>query len=149
MNKTAVDVRIVGQNLPGMRCGDRDAVYVGVQRGTQVVDIVPGDAATAVFAFTIDAVTDGEGGVDFRGPFVHGKRDERFLYLSWGQVKPDGHFDMFRRAKIHLSALDVRDIARAQTTGSAVEAVLNFTDGHGEPICGSIRPPLVTWRRNG
>jgi len=61
---------------------------------------VPGDAPEAVFTFTIDAVTGDDGQIDFRGPFVHGKRGARFLYLSWGERFPDGRLQMFRRAKL-------------------------------------------------
>ena len=38
----------------------------------------------------------GVDGPDFRGPAVQGKRGERFLYLTWGDVGPDGEFEMFR-----------------------------------------------------
>lgn len=145
MAVAAMDIRIIGHNLPGLRCGERDFVHIGVQRGKEVVGIIRGDAATAIFAFTIDAVTDDAGDLDFRGPFVHGKRGERFLYLSWGDVKPDGSFVMFRRAKIHLSALDAQVIAHTRSTSSAIEAVLDLTDDHGAPLCASIRPPRVRW----
>ena len=48
----------------------------------------------------------GVDGPDFRGPAVQGKRGERFLYLTWGDVGPDGEFEMFRRAKLMLDRVD-------------------------------------------
>ena len=51
-----------------------------------------------------------EGAIDFGGPFVHGRKGERFLYLSWGAVDPD--FEMFRRAKLVFA--DCRSTAPKQ-----------------------------------
>src|SRR4051794_40660058 len=100
---TLLNMQIVGQNLPGRRFDGYQAVHLGIQRRSEVIDLVPGDAAQAIFALTVGAVVDGTGGIDFRGPYVHGKRGERFVYLSWGDLADDGTFTMFRRAKLHLS----------------------------------------------
>lgn len=139
-------VRIVGQRLPGLRCGGRTGVHVGVQRGREVVALVPGDVTAAVFEFTVGVVTGRDGRPDFRGPFVHGRPGERFLYLSWGEVGTTGRFEMFRRAKLHLSALPEDEITQALTASAPVEASLDLTDECGEPVCASIRPPRVIWR---
>ena len=44
-----------------------------------------------------------DGGVDLRGPAVHGRKGERFLYLTWGDVGADDSFAMFRRAKLMIA----------------------------------------------
>ena len=135
-----VRFRIVGTRLPGRRCGpaptERGAyenVHVGVQRGSDVVHLVPGDAPLAHFEFEV-TVRDGR----FGGPFVHG-RGERFVYLSWGEVD-GGTFRMFRRAKLQLDALDA-----AALEGHTVEAMLGLTDDKGHPLCASVRPPRIVW----
>jgi Family of unknown function (DUF5990) len=145
--RTTIDLRIIGRRLPGLRWGCYDSVHVGVQRQRQaeIVGLVPGDAAEAVFDLSVDVVTDGQG-LDFRGPFVQGRRGERFVYLSWGEVGPHGGFEMFRRAKLHLSALAAGDVTRAVRAGSRIEAVLDLTDEHGGPVCAAVRPPRVQWR---
>src|SRR5262245_29263487 len=145
--RTTIGLRIIGSRLPGLRWTSYEPIHVGVQRQhrAEVVGLVPGDATRAVFDLNLDAVTD-DGGLDFRGPFVHGKRGERFVYLSWGQVGPDGAFEMFRRAKLHLSALAEEDVARAVETGSRIDAVLELTDERGGPLCAAVRPPRVQWR---
>jgi hypothetical protein len=96
-----VDVRIVGIELPGRTCADPrpgglvyENVHVGVQRRKDVVDIVPGDAPTAMWEFTVDPVTR-DATLDFRGPVVQGRPGDRFLYLSWGTVDANGSFEMF------------------------------------------------------
>ncbi len=52
----------------------------------------------------VDVVRGRDGALDFRGPAVHGRPGDRFLYLTSGRVH-DGTFDMFRRAKLMLSAV--------------------------------------------
>jgi hypothetical protein len=146
-SRTTVDLRIVGRRLPGRRWTCYEGVHVGVQRrANEVVGLVPGDADEAVFDLAMEVVAD-EQGVDFRGPFVHGKRGERFLYLSWGEVGPGDSFEMFRRAKLHLAPLAEADLAGTLLrAGSRVEASLELTDGHGGPRCASVRPPLIQWQ---
>ena len=143
---TTVAVRILGQNLPGLRFCEHEAVHVGVQRESRelVIDPVPGDASEAVFTFTITVVRSDDGQIDFRGPVVQGKRGARFFYLSWGDLAPDGQFHMFRRAKIQLSALAEMGIADAAETGTAMEAVVNLTGPRGGPVCANLRPPQIT-----
>jgi hypothetical protein len=145
---TTIPVRILGQNPPGLRFCEHEAVHVGVQRETRenVIDPVPGDASEAVFAFTINVVHSDDGQIDFRGPVVQGKRGARFIYLSWGDVSPEGEFRMFRRAKLQLSALAALNLADAQQTGTVIEATVNLTGPRGGPICASLRPPQISWR---
>jgi len=96
LEKLPIATKIVGHKLPGRRCGGWDAVHLGIQRGREVVGVVPGDVAEALFDFTLDAVVGGHGGAaDFRGPYVRGTRGARFLYLSWGQIAEDSAFAMF------------------------------------------------------
>lgn len=147
MSRTTVGLRIVGHRLPGLRWAGYQSIHLGVQRqrGGELVELVPGDAGEAIFDLSVDVVSDDKG-TDLRGPFVHGRRGERFVYLSWVEVRPAGGSAMFRRAKLHLSALAEQDVARAAATGTTIEATLDLTDPDGGPVCASIRPPRVQWR---
>ncbi len=68
---------------------------------------------------------DRAGSMDWRGPVVQGKRGERFVYLTWVSRRPDGSFEMFRRAKLMLDRVDpavleeVGDDGRAARRGGA------------------------------
>jgi hypothetical protein len=135
-----VEVRIVGVNLPGRACGPYENVHVGVQRRAEAVDLVPGDAAEAAWDFSIEAVDH-----DFRGPYVHGKKGDRFLYLSWGAVDPGGQYAMFRRAKLMLGAIDRATIADASGPNRRLVGTLGLTDGKGGPRCAAVRPPMIDW----
>ncbi len=137
-----MDVCIVGFNLPGRAWCEYDNVHVGVQRRADVVDLVPGDAAEAIWSFSVDVVpADGS----FRGPYVQGRRGDRFFYLSWGTVGDDRSFTMFRRAKLMLDAVDPAVATAAAEPGHLLLATLALTGGDGSPRCAALRPPAISW----
>jgi Family of unknown function (DUF5990) len=146
-----MDVRIVGVELPGRTCSDPrpggsvyENVHVGVQRRQEVVDTIPGDARVAKWNFAVDpAVRDGA--IDFRGPFVQGRRGDRFLYLSWGSVDENGRFEMFRRAKLMLDAVSPDLVHAADEPGHRLVGTLGLTHGDGMPRCAAVRPPDIAW----
>ncbi len=135
------NITIVGERLPGRTCGEHVNVHVGVQRGSDVVQIQPADAASVRFTFGI-VLRETDAGVDFRSPFVHGKPGDRFFYLSWGEVDSEGAFAMFRRAKLMLSAVPAGLI---RASSGSLEAYLSLTDAMGMPVCAAVRPPAVNW----
>ena len=149
----AVDVRIVGTGLPPRIWGDPrpggcvyENVHVGVQRRAEVVELFPGGALEASWDLTVDiADVDVDGAPDFRGPYVHGRRGERFLYLSWGTVDGDGAFTMFRRAKLLLAPVDAETVRAAARPGSRLVGRLGLTGGDGGPRCAAVRPPAIDW----
>ena len=140
------ELRIIGRRLPGITWSGRERIFLGVQRGNDVIGLVPGDATDAVFNVDLEVVEDAEGAPDFRGPYVNGRRGERFIYLSWGEVDANGGFTMFRRLKLHLAPL--LDLFSAENVLAAkrIQAVLELTDPKGRPVAASVRPPWVTWR---
>ncbi len=146
-----MDVRIVGLDAPGRRWPDPhpdgctyENVHVGVQRRRDVIDLYPADVLEATWDLTIDVV-DADGGIDFRGPYVQGKRDDRFLYLSWGTVGDAGEFEMFRRAKLMLGAIAQQLIRSANRPGQRLVGTLSLTGGDGGPRCAAVRPPNIDW----
>lgn len=143
---TTAQLRIIGRRLPGSSWSGRSGIHLGVQRGTDVVGLVDGDTGEAVFDIDLDVVTRDEGDLDFRGVYVHGRRGERFIYLTWGEVDEAGTFAMFRRLKLHLSPLIEQFPADNLATAKRIQAVLELSDTRGRPLAASVRPPWVTWR---
>jgi hypothetical protein len=140
-----LSVRIIGTNPPGTRCAGHERVHVGVQRRDEVVGIIPGNAELTAFELSVDVVRKAAG-IDFRGPYVHGRPGARFLYLSWGELDDGGGFHMFRRAKLDLTSLAPELVDQAAVGGAGVEGVLSLTDAHGGPVCASVKPPALRWR---
>lgn len=148
---TSMTVEICGTDLPGRRCGPDlqgrmcENVHVGIKCRTDAVDLVPGDARSARWEFEVMVREDDDGGLDFRGQFVHGRRGERHLGLVWGTLAEDGTFDVFRGAKLRLADLDPSIVERALQSHGRLIARLGLTDECGYPRCASVRPPDVMW----
>ena len=111
---------------------------VGVQRGREGEQFVAGDAPEAVFDLELTPV----GPAEARGPFVQGRRGERFLYLVWAA---GADRTMFRRLKLLLADVPATVWVAAQEPGHRLEARLALTDGSGGPRCARVRPPDVAW----
>jgi hypothetical protein len=139
----AMLLQIQGHHLPGRVWRSRDEyfdnIHVGIQVGKEPRELVRADAETSSWTIPIEVVTR-EGGLDFRGPAVQGKRGGRFVYLTWGDVDEDGAFTMFRRAKLMLA--DLQPLA-ADTP--QVIARVDLTDDCGGPRCARLRPPALTF----
>ncbi|MFC7490768.1 MULTISPECIES: DUF5990 family protein [unclassified Knoellia] len=136
-----MDVHIVGVSPPAPVIEGR-AVLVGMQRGRDVVSPRPVDGQSMTFDAELDVVIT-EAGVDYRGPWVQGRRGDRFLYLCWGHDSAHG-FDGFRRAKLMLGVLDPAEMAAAPE-GTVLEGRLTLVDARGGPVCAAVRPPGVRW----
>ena len=121
-----------GHRLPGLACGPYTNIHVGLQVKSEPVGLVPADAAAAEWVAEI-RTDDG----DFRGPAVHGKKGERFVYLTWGTVEDD-RFTMFRRAKLMLADLP--------PGADQVTVEIALTDEHGMPRCARLPPSAVSIR---
>jgi hypothetical protein len=144
-----VEIRIEGHDLPGrdFSCDgvDRDNVHVAVQVGREPFGLVRGDAPGATWTVDVRALPTPDG-LDLRGPAVHGRRGERFLYLTWGQVTPAGAFEMFRRAKLMLGDIDADVLRTAAAPGAAgLTARVQLRDAKGHPRCARVRTPAITW----
>ena len=144
-------MRIVGVDVPGRTwCDPRpDGVaygnlHVGVQRRREVVDVFRCEGGDVTWDLDVDVVGTSDE-IDFKGPYVQGKRGERFLYLSWGAVDGDGEFRMFRRAKLMLAAVDPETVEAGNRPGHRLVGTVGLTGGDGGPRCAAVRPPVIEW----
>lgn len=135
-----VEVRIIGIDLPGSRHGTVDSLHVGLEHGKERESIVRADAERVRFDFTV-AFVDG----DFRGPYVTGKRGDRFVRLTWETVDDKDEWTMVGRTKIHLTGHE--DLAsEAVETGRRLEATVSLTGAKGGPAFATVRPETIQWR---
>jgi hypothetical protein len=125
-------------HLPGLQFDGRKAVRLGIQKGQDVIDDVPGDTAQVTFTIPLRVEQNAKTGTpNFLGPFTHGTPQERFLYLCWGEWK-DGAWDGFRRAKVPLKQLTWEQVAAAIEQEQPIEFSFDLTDAKGGPVCGSL-----------
>ncbi|MET8156852.1 DUF5990 family protein [Sphaerisporangium sp. NPDC005289] len=152
MHDDGVLICIEASELPGRKCGPAPGfpgysnIHVGVQRRErtgELLGVTAADVSSAVWELEVTA-TRTESGWDLRGPFVQGRPGGRFVYLSWGTVDEAGAFSMFRRAKLWLEAIPA-DVLERAVAGGALVARLGLTDAKRQPLCASVRPPLVEW----
>lgn len=133
-------VVIKGHRFPGRTCGAHHNVHVGLQVGSRPDGLVPGDSAEAEWTTNV-RIIENQDGRDFYGPAVHGRRGERFLYLTWGELTGN-NFAMFRRAKVMLA-----DLPRTGTRDDPKQVTVHveLTDSNGGPICARVHKPYVRW----
>lgn len=113
-------------------------VYGAVQIRRDVEQVTPLAGSTMELTATFDVV---EGDpVDFRGPYVQGRRGERFVYISWGLGADADEFHMYRRAKVMLGEIPVPLLG-----GDAIVATIAGTSADGGPVCARVRPEHVEW----
>jgi Family of unknown function (DUF5990) len=120
-----------------------DNVHVGVQMRRDPAQLVPASESATLWEVEVE-VARKDGSLDFLGPAVQGKRGDRFIYLTWGNVAPDGEFEMFRRAKLMLNRVEPELIESAMETG-LLAARVNLTGDDGGPRCARVDPPAVAW----
>lgn len=139
-----MQLEIHGHHLPGRSWhldGEPcDNVHVGVQVGREPRDLQPGDAERAVWTLDVELI-ERDGDVDFRGPAVQGRRGGRFVYLTWGNVRDDGSFTMFGRAKLMLA--DLEPLLSEPGSDRRVIATVDLTDDCGGPRCARLRSPAL------
>jgi hypothetical protein len=135
-----LNLKIKCYNLPGTVCGGEQNIRLGIQKGNEVIDDVPGDLGDTVFNAAITYVKNGNG-IKFSGPFVQGKSYEKFIYLSWGQRNGDG-WRIIRRAKLHLNILNSYKILKSNRP---IEAHVDMTDEKGEHLCASVKNRNIKW----
>ncbi|GAA3659316.1 hypothetical protein GCM10022237_19170 [Nocardioides ginsengisoli] len=145
MAETEIALEIHGHHLPGRTWCPADAphgnVHVGIQVGREPAELVPGDTDAAQWSLTVRRRELADGAVDFRGPAVQGRRGARFVYLTWGDVDPDGGFHMFRRAKLMLD-----DLLAVPGAPTRIVAAVHLTDDRGGPRCARLAPPALQLR---
>jgi hypothetical protein len=134
-----VQIVIEGRDLPGRAFASYAGVHVALQVRQDPEGPVAGDAPSARWETDV-RLADG----DFRGPAVHGRRGERFLYLTWGTPSGDD-WGMFRRAKLMLDRVDPVLVASAEAEDRALVATVSLTDEKGGPQCARVDPPAIVW----
>lgn len=136
--RSAVNVEISVQDLPNAR-----ALVAGMQCSQDVEQLATSDTARIGFDISVDVITTPDG-IDYRGPFVHGRRGERFLYICWGSVNEAGQFRRAARTKLMLGDVD-RGLVNRAVAAATLRATVSATDEQGELRTGRVRPPAIEW----
>ena len=147
-------IEVICHHLPGIcfkdrhspDCETREPVYLGIQKGNDVIEAVPADRKQVTFRPQFKIGQQPDGSPNFLGPFAKGTPQERFFYLSWGVMDKEGRFEMFRRAKIHLNHLTWEQVCAALADNRPLKVLIDMTGKKGDPICASIRKDRANWQ---
>ena len=140
VNSAELRVRLVCEELPSRgfeKCDGLQDIRVDLQTKKGHEAGLTESPSSIAWETKLVVKTDAAGVTDFSGPAVHGKRGERFFYLSWSGESA-GRRAMFRRAKIHLRDLTAAQIAKAGKTGQMLEARIHAVAKDGGPACASV-----------
>jgi hypothetical protein len=140
MATRTMSIRIEGTDSPARSCTGPDGVAIGIQRGKEVLETVPSSSVEPCFHAEVEVTGDGDD-IDFRGPYTHGARGDRFLYLAWVGIR-DG--SMVARIKLKLADISPHLLEKAADGGTLVGR-LSLVNAQGRPVSGSVRPPHVAW----
>jgi hypothetical protein len=141
-----ITILIHCRNLPGLVCGERSHVRLGIQKGNDVIEDVSADVEKVTFNVSMRVEQQPSNGKpNFLGPFAQGTPQERFIYLCWGE-RVGNNWHGFRRAKIHLKHLEWQAVASSLETGTPIEAFISMTDNKGEPLCASVKKDKIEWK---
>lgn len=147
-----MEIRIEASDLPGRAFAlgpdfpAADNVHIGVQRRDRPGEwtgLHPGDAASASWTLEAVAVPTATG-TELEGPYLQNRLGGQFVFLSWVTVDAAGVTDMLRRAKLMFADVPQETFDEA-VRGGRLTARLRLTTAEGRPLCGRVRPPLVTW----
>lgn len=135
------------QELPGTECAGKTAARLGIQKGAVVIEDVPADVEGVTFTVPIGIRRASPTSVpDYSGPFVQGKKGERFLYLNWGE-RNGQEWEGFGRVKLSLSPLTGAVVDKALQTGEPVRVTITMTDAKGKPVFATVREEYLQWMR--
>ena len=130
-----VTVEIVCTRLPG----DQN-ILLGIQKDEAFFEPSPTNVKRIVFRAGLRARRNADGSPNFLGPFAHGPKNERFIYLVWATVSPAARFG---RIKVHLNHIKWASVEKAGARKKALKVTLELTNEDGKIVYASIRPPVA------
>jgi hypothetical protein len=142
MSQTSIEIQITIEPLPPAPVGQ---LQLGVQRGkvvTSVQNVLPGLTKLTV-SLEVTAVPKPDHTFDWKGPFVHGRPGERFLYLNWGKQQSTGWLGL-RRAKIPLGRIPTELVETAVAENHILHGQLSGLAKDDGPVAATVK--TVAWQ---
>jgi hypothetical protein len=141
-----VTVEIVCTDLPGEDWEGLRPLHLGIQRDRQMTDATSAGSQRVVLRAPLRARRHADGSVSFLGPFAHGPRTERFIYLVWAIVEAGIPVRMVGRIKLHLNHIPWTSVQKAAGSKTPMRVTLILTDARNKPVMASIRTDRAQWQ---
>ena len=140
-----VAVEIVCTKLPGSTWDERGVAHLGIQKEEEIEDAQRADLERIQFRPTFRVRRHTDGSANFLGPFAHGPRASRFIYLVWTILKGKTPVARAGRIKLMLDHIEWRDVERAAAKGRPMKVTIALTDQKGRPVYASVRADRAKW----
>ena len=140
-----ITFEIVCTRLPDPQSGGRGVLHLAIQKDDELLEAAPVSRKRIVFRPVLRVRKHADGSPNFLGPFAHGSRTDRFIYLVWTVVEGSALVARLGRIKILLNHIEWADVERALARAKPIKVTLALTDAKGRPVFASIRPDRATW----
>lgn len=131
-------IEVICTRLPG-----HSGIHLGMQKDKELFEPTLASGERIVFHPVLRARRNANGSANFLGPFAHGPKAERFLYLVWTAMKSSA--SMFGRVKVHLNHLKWADVEKAAGRNKPIKVTLTLTKDDGKLVYASVRPGVAKW----
>jgi len=142
MEETEITIEIECTGLPGAENGP---LALGIQRDEAITELESADAKQIVFKPILRARRNPDGSANFLGPFAHGPKFERFIYLNWVTMKGKVPMAQIGRIKLHLNHLKWDVVVRMAEANKPLRVKLALTNAKGKPVMASVREDVAKW----
>jgi hypothetical protein len=135
----SITLRLACKSMPETPAAEGE-LDIGIQDKTQTVHAGRTAKGGAVcFECAVEARIDSlTKRLDFRGPFVHGTPQSRFLYLSWKR-RTASAAPWYWRVKIPLTGITEKDVSHLKSNEALMADITGRRPHASDPI---------TWKRN-
>jgi Family of unknown function (DUF5990) len=140
-----ITIEVVCSRLPGLQYEGRAPMHLGIQHDKEIIEAAPADRSRIVFRPAFRVRKHSDGSANFLGPFAHGPRDERFIYLNWVIVRNEVIVEQIGRIKLHLSEIEFKDVKRAVARKQPIKVALELTSEKNKPVFASVRADKAEW----
>jgi hypothetical protein len=140
-----IAIEIACESLPGLQYEGRGPLYLGIQQDEEIVEAAPADRDRIVFRPTLRVRKHSDGSANLLGPFAHGPRAERFIYLNWLIVGSTPR-EQIGRIKLHLNHIEYADAQKAAARKKPIKVTLKLSNEKGKPVFASVRANQATWQ---
>jgi hypothetical protein len=140
-----IRIEVICTRLPGIQWGNRGPVQLGIQTREALLEPAPANLERVVFRpeFRVRRHTDGS--ANFLGPFAHGPRAERFIYLDWVIMEGSSPAALLGRIKVHLNHIGWTHVEKAAAQKKSIKVTLALTSAKGKPVFASVRADAAKW----
>jgi hypothetical protein len=138
-------IEIICTELPGSKWDDRGSVHLGIQKGVEIEDARSADLDRIKFRPVLRVRRHTDGSANFLGPYAHGPRTGRFIYLVWTVMSGKTPVAVAGRIKILLNHIEWDAVEHAAAKGRAISVTIPLTNEKGRPVFASVRPDRAKW----